>query len=133
MESVLLALAISMASLIKSFLQSISISDFILILLCLAVAFLLYPKGNSEQKVLFIYKDGHLYGSYNLSRDITLVIDEHNTVEIKRGKARISYSDCPDKRCVKQGFNNNMPIICLPNRLVLEFKRSASDHKLILQ
>nr|MDK2850638.1 hypothetical protein [Candidatus Cloacimonadota bacterium] len=110
-----------------------SISDLILILLCLFASSYLWTRQEQKDAYLVVYKDDQIFGEYLLSEDIQLVIDEHNSIEIKDGKARISYSDCPDKRCVKQGFNNNMPIICLPNRLVLEFRRKDGDHRLILQ
>lgn len=122
-----------MAALFKSYLKSMSISDLILILLCLFASSYLWTRQEQKDAYLVVYKDDQIFGEYLLSEDIQLVIDEHNSIEIKDGKARISYSDCPDKRCVKQGFNNNMPIICLPNRLVLEFRRKDGDHRLILQ
>ncbi|MCB5271109.1 MAG: NusG domain II-containing protein [Candidatus Cloacimonetes bacterium] len=115
-------------------LKKLTISDVILILACLIVAGLLWRNhAAAEGEMLYIYKDGSLWGEYALAQDKVIEIDQHNTVQILDGKARILSSDCPDKRCVKQGFNKTMPIICLPNRLVLEFEHRSKERRLILQ
>ncbi len=115
-------------------LKKLSISDVILILACLVTAYLFWQNHRSaDQEKLYIYKGDALWGEYPLSQDKTIEIDEHNIVQIQDGKARMLASDCPDKRCVKQGFNKNMPIICLPNRLVLEFEHRSKERRLILQ
>lgn len=82
---------------------------------------------------VFIYKDNQLWGDFALDKDRDITIDVHNRIAIRNGKASIVYSDCPDKRCVKQGFSNSLPIICMPNRLMLEIGTPESHHKLILQ
>jgi hypothetical protein len=122
-----------MAALIRGYLRSISISDLVLILACLFAVVLIWIGREKNDSCLVVYKDDQVFGEYPLSEDIRILIDEHNSIEIKDGKARISYSDCPDKRCVKQGFNRNMPIVCLPNHLVLEFRSKKDNHRLILQ
>ena len=45
-----------------------------------------------------------------------------NTVQVERGRIRISAADCPDQVCVKQGWISGgaVPIICLPHRLTIE-------------
>ena len=50
-----------------------------------------------------------------------------NTVEIKDGRIRVKEADCPDKVCVKTGWlsSSAIPIVCLPNHLVIEFKENA--------
>jgi hypothetical protein len=118
---------------ISSYLKSLSISDIILILFCLIIAFLIWRNFGAADQRVYIYKEDALWGDYPLSKDRIIEIDEHNSIEIKAGKARMLHSDCPDQRCVKQGFNNNMPIICLPNRVVLEFQRDQEERRLILQ
>ena len=51
-----------------------------------------------------------------------------NTVEIKDGKIRVKEADCPDKVCVKTGWlsSSAVPIVCLPNHLVIEFAQADS-------
>ncbi|MCB5252106.1 MAG: NusG domain II-containing protein [Candidatus Cloacimonadaceae bacterium] len=114
--------------------KKLSISDAILILACLIVAYLLWRNFSAAtDEMLYIYKEDALWGEYELSHDTIIEIDQHNTVQIQDGKARMLSSDCPDKRCVRQGFNKSMPIICLPNRIVLEFEDREKQRKLILQ
>lgn len=116
----------------KRYLSSLSLSDVALIVFCLAAVLFLLRNNQCDSRIVRIYKDDALFGTYNLSKSQEIVIDKHNRVEIKDAKARISFSDCPDKRCVKQGFNSNMPIICLPNHLILEFGDETDEPKLIL-
>jgi|LAHT01.1.fsa_nt_gb hypothetical protein len=116
----------------RKYLRSLSISDLILVVIILMIAFLTYRSYGREKNSLYIYKDSQLFGVYQLDTPQDIVVDDHVRIQIADGKARISHSDCPDKRCVKQGFNNNMPIICLPNHVVLEFKSREEDRKLIL-
>ena len=45
-----------------------------------------------------------------------------NTIEIKNGHIRVKDAECPDHTCVKMGWlkENGLPIVCMPNRLVIE-------------
>jgi hypothetical protein len=61
-----------------------------------------------------------------------ITIDQHNTIEIRDQKVRMLSADCPDKRCVKMGFVQNVPIICLPNQVMVEIKSGEHERKFIL-
>lgn len=54
-----------------------------------------------------------------------------NTVEIKDHMIHVSDADCPDRICVETGWigekNKSVPIVCLPNRLVIEFEKGSAD------
>lgn len=45
-----------------------------------------------------------------------------NVVEVAAGQIRVREASCPDQVCVRQGWIKNgvAPIVCLPNRLVIE-------------
>ncbi|MBP3855024.1 MAG: NusG domain II-containing protein [Ruminiclostridium sp.] len=45
-----------------------------------------------------------------------------NTVTVRGGKISVSEASCPDKICVQHGTleSEYLPIVCLPNRLVIE-------------
>lgn len=45
-----------------------------------------------------------------------------NTVQVEKGRIRISEADCPDQVCVNQGWISGgaVPIVCLPHRLMVE-------------
>ena len=55
--------------------------------------------------------------------------DSSNTIEIKDGKIRVCEAEWPDKVCVKTGWlsSSAVPIVCLPNHLVIEFASEYSD------
>ena len=87
------------------------------------------PKNN-----VLILRDGEVLYSLDLSqeKDRTFVIpygDSSNTIEIKDGKIRVCDAECPDKVCVKTGWlsSSAVPIVCLPNHLVIEFASEYSD------
>lgn len=45
-----------------------------------------------------------------------------NVVEVKDGKVAVTHADCPDHYCMDRGWcSGGAQIVCLPNRLVLEF------------
>ena len=118
-----------------SILNDLKPADVVLILLILlAIIFSArYYLSNKPHSQVYIYKDNQLFGIYSLEKDKIIKIDVHNTVEIKNGKVRMKFSDCPDKRCVKQGFTKSMPIICLPRKVVIEINDDGKQKKLILQ
>lgn len=115
--------------------KELRLGDLIVMLLAivaivLSVMWISKPKDNLR---VYIYKDNQLWGDYALNEDREITIDVHNRIQIKNGKVRMSYADCTDKRCVKQGFSNSLPIICMPNKLSIETGTEESHHKLILQ
>ena len=45
-----------------------------------------------------------------------------NTIIAEKNSIRVEKADCPDQVCVRQGAisNGTVPIVCLPNKLILE-------------
>lgn len=45
-----------------------------------------------------------------------------NTIQVEHGRIRVLEAGCPDQVCVNQGYisDGTVPIVCLPNRLVIE-------------
>ncbi len=119
----------------KLFWRELRIADVMLIIVILVfIAISAYRLSNHErEKSVFVYKNNQLYGEYPLYIDATIVIDEHNTIEIKDKKVRMIKADCPDERCVKQGFSSSLPIMCVPNHVIIEIKVKDADRMLILQ
>jgi len=84
-----------------------------------------------------IYKDGELTESVNLSAvkeiytiPLVEVYDEQglmrsgiNFIDIDSGRIRMGNADCPGKLCVYRGWVTGgiIPIVCLPNRVVIAF------------
>ena len=49
----------------------------------------------------------------------------------KDGKVRIKASTCKNKYCVKQGWSNRFPIICIPNEVSVVIKSKKKEEMLI--
>ena len=72
-----------------------------------------------------VISEGTVLYTLPLSEDTQLeIVSAHGTniVTVKDGKVAVAEADCPDQYCVKRGFcDRGSQIVCLPNRLVLEF------------
>ncbi len=100
--------------------------SFVLLFLALAavcVLWLLLPK-NSDATHVRVILDGELVAEIDLSavrEPYTLAVGEHNTLEITPDGVRMLKADGPDGVCLRQGYAApGNPIICLPNRVVVE-------------
>ena len=111
----------------------------ILFLLLAAVAasaaWLLLRDGDTDAPTARILRDGVLLEEIYLDQvdePRSLVLEDEsgsNTVQVERGRIRISAADCPDQVCVKQGWISGgaVPIICLPHRLTIEIVDGGGD------
>ncbi len=101
---------------LKAVASELKLADIVLIVLILAFGTIsaINVFKTKDNSVVSVYKD-----------DIR--VDEHNTFQIKAGKVSMVHADCPDKRCVKQGSSNKLPIICLPNKLVIQIKSQDGE------
>ncbi len=96
----------------------------IIALLAAAGCILLYKKPHAD--TVLILQDGRELYRLELSRTENKTINieyngKINTVEIRNHKIRMLDADCPDHTCVHMGYLESAPIICLPNRLVIQF------------
>ena len=73
--------------------------------------------------------DGEEYGTYSLSRDQAIKINDTNVCEIKDGKVRMISAECPDHLCMKQKAIDEKggTIVCLPNKVVIEGEKSSDS------
>ncbi len=81
-----------------------------------------------------ILQDGELLYTFDLSRaaDQLLKLEYHgsgNRVQIQNGRIRVLDAECPDQTCVHMGFlsDTGLPIVCLPNRLVIQYADMEVD------
>lgn len=94
-----------------------------------SVAFLLLNGGEAEHPTARITLDGELVEEI----DLTTVQEPYcftvegkngrtNTILVEPGRIRVSEASCPDQICVNQGFiaDSTTPIVCLPNKLMIE-------------
>ena len=84
---------------------------------------------NTDGKTAVITLDGEVIDEVDLSKvkmpyTIEAESKHRNTIEIERGRICVSHADCPDQVCVETGWieDGSKPIVCLPNRLVIEIK-----------
>lgn len=114
---------------IKAMVSELKLADLVLIIFILAIGTIsaINVFKTKENSVVSVYKGDRLWGEYPLDVDRVVKVDEHNTFQIKEGKVSMVYADCPDKRCVKQGSTSKLPIVCLPNKLVIQIKSQKGD------
>ena len=97
-----------------------------LALVCAAALFLLRPAQAAQAQ---IRSDGKLIASVDLSKDAEYRIDygdDWNLVVVQGGKIRVESASCDNQDCVRRGAaNGGAPIVCLPNRLVIEFSEGS--------
>jgi len=103
-----------------------------LILIATVGSCFLISRNRSDLRAYVYYKNS-LLGIYELSKPMIIEINENCKAEIKNGSIRMLTADCPDQRCVKQSWSNLLPIICLPNQIVIEFKNNQKQQMHILQ
>ena len=100
-------------------------SDLILAAAVLAAAALIlafqFFRQDSEKHLVEISVDGDIFGTYDLTEDQTIEINDTNRVVIEDGEARMVWADCPDQICVNHRAvsKNGEIIICLPNQVVV--------------
>ena len=72
-----------------------------------------------------IRSDGQVNRLVNLKVDQEFTVPcpgGFNTVTVKDGKIAVTEASCPDHYCMHRGFcNSGASIVCLPNKLVIEF------------
>jgi hypothetical protein len=114
--------------------EHLSLADIALILIVIVGVVLssFWFVQQKNHKRVYIYKDNVLLGTYSLTENRDLVIDSHNVVRIQDNEVMMLKSDCPDKRCVRQGKSDSLPIICLPNRVVVELKRDEKERSRLI-
>ena len=73
--------------------------------------------------------NGEEYGTYSLSKDQVIPINDTNVCEIKNGKGTMIEATCPDHYCMKQKAvdEHGGSIICLPNKVVIEGENTTED------
>ena len=108
-------------------------ADIILLIFLLAISvfMLILIKDDISAKQVEINYHNKFVTSVPLDKDKTIDIDEGIVVEIKDGKVRIKESTCKNKYCVKQGWSNRFPIICIPNEVSVVIKSKQKEEMLI--
>ncbi|MDO4322082.1 MAG: NusG domain II-containing protein [Lachnospiraceae bacterium] len=107
-------------------------SDIILGISILAVSIILFSLRfffQEEGASVVVEIGGEPFGTYSLDKEQEVDIEEGNRLLIEDHSARMSFADCPDHLCVRQGRirADGEMIICLPNRVTVRISdKSAS-------
>jgi len=85
-----------------------------------------------------VYHDGKLVEEIDLRHDGIKVIsvpEGKMKLEVSKGRIRVIESSCPRKLCVHMGWikDNKMPIVCVPNKILMEIKGIDSQYDAIAQ
>ena len=108
----------------------------LLLALIVIIGLLSYGKlGRGEGMIAVISVDGEVLERIDLSKvrkeydkEISTVYGT-NIVHVEPGAISVSHADCPDQICVYQGklSGSGIPIICMPNRLVIAIEGGDID------
>lgn len=104
------------------------------LLLAAGIAGSILISAPHEGSVVEIMRDGAILYQYDMERTEfqTLEIEYNghiNTVQIDENGIRVLNADCPDQTCVNMGYLkvNGLPIVCLPNHLVIQYGSENSE------
>ena len=100
----------------------------LLLLCCGLSAWLLLPGETATHAR--ILSDGKVIRTVDLRQDQEFAVPSPtggtNTVTVRGGKIAVTDATCPDHYCMHRGFcDSGTAIVCLPNRLVIEFVGGA--------
>ena len=98
----------------------------LLVLLTSAAGGIFLLNSNPHAAFARILSDGEVVETVSLhvDREFTVAAPGggENTITVKDGKIAVTAATCPDHYCMHRGFcDGGMQIVCLPNRLVIEF------------
>lgn len=92
-------------------------------LVCIiAVAVWLFLRSDTGTAVT-VSQDNEVIYTLSLFENKTVKL-EHNTVEIKNGKVKVTWADCKNQICVEHRAisKKGESIICLPNKVIVEIE-----------
>ncbi|MCF7918803.1 MAG: NusG domain II-containing protein [Candidatus Cloacimonetes bacterium] len=106
----------------RASLKLLNLRDILLILLIIIISIFLFSLDLKRGKSNYVQVKlaDKIINSYSLQQDRKVFINEGTILEIKNGKYRLEKSGCPEQICVKMGWCSTQPIICVPQKLVIE-------------
>jgi len=93
------------------------------------VSFFYTLVARADNQQVIISFNNQVFTTEYLKNNHTIMIDSLAVIEIDDFKARISFSTCKNQHCVNIGWSNNLPIICVPNRIMLDFKKQNRNKR----
>ena len=103
----------------------------VLFLIFTLAAFIIGMQKPDNNKVQ-ITVNGKAYCELELDKDGKFYIEAengHSVISIKNKEVFVVEATCPDKLCIRHGKLHNKydAIVCLPNKIVIEYKTKSSD------
>lgn len=97
----------------------------VIALVCVAALLLPHKAAKSAE----VRSDGKALYTIDLSKDGEYRVErgeDWNLLVVENGKLRVEAASCASQDCVRHGeADGGAPIVCLPNRLVVEFTDSG--------
>ena len=87
----------------------------------LSTIYFVFHKSSTVSASLYI--DNKYHQEIELGYDHRSQIDSLFTIEVNAGKLRIINSTCKNKVCIRQGWSEDRPIICVPNNAFIDFHK----------
>lgn len=101
----------------------------LLALICTAISVYFFF-GMTAAECAYVYSDGKLIMTLPLDENAEYTISfgtDWNIISVKDGEIAVTSSSCASQDCVRHGYaDSGAPIVCLPNRLVIEFSAHSS-------
>ncbi len=119
---------------LRKYKKMFTLSDTVLIIVIIVVAVTVffYQRQSSSLTIRVTYKDKTVAEFSGMAKESFVLPDGHGIIEVDRGKARIIHSDCHLHICEKQGWTSSLPIVCAPNRVLVEFIRAKKEDDIII-
>nr|WP_294492370.1 NusG domain II-containing protein [uncultured Mediterraneibacter sp.] len=94
---------------------------------CLLAFQLLRQDQGRKEAVITVA--GETYGTYDMSADQVIEINDTNTLIIRDDLVQMEWADCPDQVCVNHRAieRNGESIICLPNQIVVSVESTEES------
>lgn len=109
--------------------------DLLIVFGLIAVVLLLSLTRERGSSFAEVYHDGRLIRTVNLKVDSEYSLEVGMVIKVEGGRISVIDSDCPDKLCVLQGAvdSPNIPIVCVPNRIVIKIPAGRTEVDVISQ
>ena len=99
----------------------------VFLILCIGLSLL--TMGGKAASRAQIVSDGKVIRTVDLMLDQEFTVETeggYNVVTVRDGKIAVTEASCPDHYCMARGYcNSGAQIVCLPNKLVIEFLGEA--------
>jgi hypothetical protein len=102
----------------------------VIILILIAIALIFVFPHHGKKGTVEVYRNNKLLAEYPLDKNQVIEVFPGCRAEIKDGKVRMLESPCRNKLCIKQGWSDQAPIICMPEKVSLVIRNRSEKQKI---